>query len=42
VWVERRDAHTVLKERDHLKDLIIDGSMILKVIFKKWDGEAWT
>ena len=29
-------------ERDHLGDPGIDVKIILKCIFKKWDGEAWT
>jgi len=31
-----------LLERDHLADPGVDGWIILKCIFKKWDVEAWT
>jgi len=31
-----------LRERDYFKDPGVDGRIILKRIFKKWDGEAWS
>jgi hypothetical protein len=29
-----------LRERDHFKDMGIDGRIILKWIFNTWDGDA--
>jgi hypothetical protein len=31
-----------VRERSHLIDLFIDGRVILKSIFKKWDEVKWT
>jgi hypothetical protein len=31
-----------LREGDHLGDPGVDERIILKLIFKKWDGRAWT
>ena len=31
-----------LKERDHLGDPDVDGRIILRWIFRKWDVRAWT
>jgi hypothetical protein len=28
--------------KSHLKDLGVDGKIILKLILKKWNWEAWT
>jgi hypothetical protein len=36
-----RDSVAGVEKRDHLQDLGVDGKIILKWIFKMWDG-AWT
>jgi hypothetical protein len=30
-----------LRERDHLEGLDVDGRIILKWIFRKWNRESW-
>jgi len=31
-----------LRERGHLEELGVDRNILLKYIYNKWDGEAWT
>jgi hypothetical protein len=43
---DRRGACTILvgrpDGRDYLKDLGVDTTVIIKLTFRKWNGEAWT
>jgi hypothetical protein len=41
-----RDVHTGftggnLRKRDHLKDPSVDGRILLKWIFRKWNGDTY-
>jgi len=44
--VRRRGVYRVLmgnlRQRAHLEDAGMDGKIILRSIFRKWDGVAWT
>ena len=31
-----------LRVRDHLGDPVVDGGIILRWIFRKWDARVWT
>jgi len=31
-----------LRERDYFGDLVVDGKIILRRIFRKWDVRVWT
>jgi hypothetical protein len=41
-----RSAHGFLVRRpegeDHFEDRGVDGRVIVRLIFKKWEGEVWT
>jgi len=39
---DRRGVHGVLVEKRHWESQGVDGRIILRWIFRKWDGGAWT
>ena len=40
--IHKTELYSVLRERDHLGDPDLDGRIILKWIFRKWDVGVWT
>jgi hypothetical protein len=40
--IHKKELLSVLRERDHLGDPDLDGRIILKWIFRKWDMGVWT
>jgi hypothetical protein len=43
----RREEYTgfwwgKIRERDHLKDRSVEGRIIIRCIFRKWDVRPWT
>jgi len=42
ICVYRISVGKNLMERDHLEDPGVDGRIILRWIFRKWDVGAWT
>jgi hypothetical protein len=45
-YVARMEGRRILgfgwRDRDHLEDPGVDGRIILRWIFRKWDVEVWT
>jgi hypothetical protein len=40
---ERRGSYRGnMSERDHFQDTGLDGRVVIKWMFKKWDGGSWT
>ena len=31
-----------MRKRDHFEDQVVDGRIIIRWIFRKWDVRAWT
>ena len=41
-WGEERCIQGFGRERDHLGDPDVDGKIILRSVFRKWDVGVWT